>query len=216
MTSPRRPFPLATGAGSLAFLFLLLTAPSTAAGDEAAPTATSPADPSVAQAPPAEPDDLEIDRSEPDFQVILLPTNLRLPKHKLAFGLTHRFSRPLGEGDFGDLLSDFFGFDGGAQIGLGLRFGLFSGTQLAFYRLSDRTIQFSVKTELLRQDRHAVGISALASVEGTENFGLSADDLSPRSSPPRSPSWCPASSAGTGPCTRSPVGWATRTSRRRT
>jgi hypothetical protein len=65
-----------------------------------------------------------VDGSEPDFNVITLPTNLRVPRHRLAFRLTHRFARPLGEGDFGDLASDFFGFDGGAQIGLGRRGGL--------------------------------------------------------------------------------------------
>jgi uncharacterized beta barrel domain-containing protein DUF5777 len=115
-------------------------------------------------------DDLEIDPSEPDFTVITLPTNLRLPEHKLQFSLTHRFSRPLGEGDFGDLVQDAFGFDSGAQIGLGLRFGLFSGTQLAFYRTSDRTIEFFAQSELVSQRRHPIGVSLHASVEGLDNF----------------------------------------------
>ncbi len=118
-------------------------------------------------------DDLDFDPAEPDFTIITLPTNLRLPRHKLGFSLTHRFARPLGRGDFGDLVSDFFGFDGGAQIGLGLRFGLFRGTQLAIYRTSDRTIQFYEQSELLSQRRHAVGVSLQASIEGTDNFGLS-------------------------------------------
>jgi hypothetical protein len=115
-------------------------------------------------------DDLEIDPSEPDFTVITLPTNLRLPRHKLVFSLTHRFSRPLGEGDFGDLAQDLFGFDSGAQIGLGLRFGLFPGTQLGIYRTSDRTIELFAQTELLSQKSHAVGVSLHASVEGLDNF----------------------------------------------
>ena len=159
MTSPRKPFPFAARAGLLA-LALVVAVPAARAGDETG----------------AEPDDLEIDKSEPDFTVIDLPTNLRLPRHKLAFRLTHRFSRPLGQGDFSDLLSDFFGFDGGAQIGLGLRFGLFSGTQLAFYRLSDRTIQLSLQRELLRQDQHPVGLSIVGSLEGRDNFS---QDYSP-------------------------------------
>ncbi len=135
---------------------------------------------SVAQTPAAPPgaaptfdEDLELDPSEPDFTVITLPTNLRLPKHKLGFFLTHRFARPLGRGDFGDLASDFFGFDGGAQIGLGLRFGLFPGTQLGIYRTSDRTIQLYAQSELVSQRKHAIGVSLHASVEGTDNFGLS-------------------------------------------
>jgi hypothetical protein len=132
--------------------------------------AQTPATPS---APPPVSDDLEVDPSEPDFTVVNLPTNLRLPRHKLGFFLTHRFARPLGRGDFGDLVSDLFGFDGGAQIGLGLRFGLFRGTQLGLYRTSDRTIQLYVQSELVSAKRHAVGVSLNASIEGTENFGLS-------------------------------------------
>lgn len=116
-------------------------------------------------------DDLELDKAEPDFTVITLPTNLRVPKHKLAFRLTHRFARPLGQGDFSDLAADLFGFDGGAQIGLGLRFGLFRATQLAIYRTSDRTIQFAAQRELIRQDGRLVGLSALVSIEGLDNFG---------------------------------------------
>ena len=41
--------------------------------------------------------------AQPDFNLAALPTNLRLPKGKFAFRITHRFARPLGEGDFGDL-----------------------------------------------------------------------------------------------------------------
>jgi hypothetical protein len=134
----------------------------------------SPA-PARAQDPPApaHDEDLDLDRAEPDFNVVDLPTNLRLPKHKVAFRLTHRFARDLGEGDFSDLVGDFFGFDGGAQIGLGLRFGLFRGTQLGLYRTSDRTIQVHARQELLREGGSPVGLSVAASVEGLNNFGLS-------------------------------------------
>jgi hypothetical protein len=118
-------------------------------------------------------EDLDMDPAEPDFEVINLPTNLRVPKHKLGFRLTHRFDRPLGEGDFGDLLGDLFGFDGGAQIGLGLRFGLFRGTQLLIYRTSDRTIQLAARQELLSERSRPLGLSLTASVEGLNNFGLS-------------------------------------------
>jgi len=125
-------------------------------------------DPLAAQDAPE--DDLEIDPAEPDFTVITLPTNLRLPRHKVAFRLTHRFARPLSEGDFGDLLADLFGFDSGAQIGLGLRFAPFRGNQLMVYRTSDRTIQFAAQQELLAHARHPLGLSAFVSVEGLDNF----------------------------------------------
>jgi len=133
------------------------------------------ASPAWAQDPPASAydEDLDLDRAEPDFNVVILPTNLRLPMHKVAFRLTHRFARPLGDGDFSDLVADFFGFDGGAQIGLGLRFGLFRGTQLGLYRTSDRTIQVHGQQEALREGRSPVGLSVAASVEGLNNFGLS-------------------------------------------
>ena len=51
-------------------------------------------------------DDSALNRSQPDFTLINLPTGLRLPKGKIAFRVTHRFTRPLGEGDFGDLAGD--------------------------------------------------------------------------------------------------------------
>ena len=57
---------------------------------------------------------------EPDYTLINFPSTLRLARHKMAFRLTHRFARPLGQGDFGNLVEDFFGLDGSAQIG-GLR-----------------------------------------------------------------------------------------------
>lgn len=119
-------------------------------------------------------EDLDIDPAEPDFEVVNLPTNLRLPKHKLAFRLTHRFARPLGEGSFSDLLADFFGFDGGAQIGFGLRFGLFRGTQMEIYRTSDRTILLAGRHQFLSERSRPLGLSLLVSVEGLNNFGLSA------------------------------------------
>lgn len=125
----------------------------------------------AAAAAPAYDEDLDLDPAEPDFSVITLPTNLRLPRHKLAFRLTHRFARGLSEGSVSDLAADFFGFDGGAQIGFGLRFGLFQGTQIGVYRTSDRTIQFSAERQLLREGSSPLGISVVASAEGLDNFG---------------------------------------------
>jgi hypothetical protein len=153
-----------------------------ARGDEPAPRARSTAAAGPAAPPaPAYDKDLDIDPAEPDFEVVTLPTNLRLPRHKLAFRLTHRFARDLGAGDFTDLLADFFGFDSGAQVGFGLRYGLFRGTQLGIYRTSDRTIELFGRQELLRQGKSPLGLSLAASVEGLDNFGLS--DAPPESAP---------------------------------
>ena len=131
-----------------------------------------------AQTPATEEEDpdLEVNVAQPDFTLQDLPTNLRLPKGKFAFRVTHRFARPLGEGDFSDLLSDFFGFDSGAQIGLELRYGLWRGAQVGINRTSDRTIQLFSQYELTTQSRFPVGISAWGSVDGTDNFS---DSYSP-------------------------------------
>jgi len=120
--------------------------------------------------------DLEVNLAQPDFTLQDLPTNLRLPKGKFAFRVTHRFARPLGEGDFSDLLADFFGFDTGAQIGLELRYGLWRGAQVGINRTSDRTIQLFSQYELITQSRFPVGVSAWGSVDGTNNFS---DSYSP-------------------------------------
>lgn len=125
---------------------------------------------SPAPAPAAAPSDEEGNPATPDFTSISLPTTLRLPRHKVAFRVTHRFARPLGDGDFGDLAADFFGFDSGAQIGLELRFGLFAGTQLGVYRTSDRTIQLFAQQDLMQQDRRPIGLTAFATFEGIDNL----------------------------------------------
>jgi hypothetical protein len=117
-------------------------------------------------------EDERLDTAQPDFTLIGLPTTLRLPSHKSAFRVTHRFTRPLGEGDFGDLLDDFFGFDNSALIGLELRFGLAPGLQAGIHRTSGgKTIQFFGQYSLLTQGEDApVGLDALVSVEGGDNF----------------------------------------------
>jgi len=161
---------LAAGVAVLAWLRLAVPA---SADDRATPSPSADPQAVATPVPPAYDEDLDPVPAEPDFTVITLPTNLRLPKHKLDFRLTHRFARGLSEGSFGDLAADFFGFDGGAQIGFGLRFGVFRGNQVTVYRTSDRTIQISDQQELLHEERSPVGLSVVASVEGLNNFGLS-------------------------------------------
>jgi hypothetical protein len=117
--------------------------------------------------------DVEVNIAQPDFSIATLPTTLRLPKGKFAFRITHRFARPLGEGSFGELLEDFFGFDSGAQIGLELRYGLIRGGQIGIHRTSDRTIQFFSQYDLKNQRSFPLGIAAYGSIDGTNNFSES-------------------------------------------
>lgn len=125
--------------------------------------------PSPAPAPPKAWSDDE-NPAIPDFTSINLPTTLRLPRHKLSFRITHRFARPLGDGDFGDLVGDFFGFDSGAQVGFELRFGLFARTQFGVYRTSDRTIQLFAQQDLMQQGPRPIGLAAYVTYEGEDNL----------------------------------------------
>ncbi len=134
------------------------------------PVLTS-AQPPAAAAPPRSDPDVRIDPLQPDFNLAALPTTLRLPVHKWSFRVTHRFTRPLGQGNFGDLASDFFGFDSGAQIGLEVRYGLLPGTQIGVHRTSDRTIElFGQHNFLNERTGKPVGLDAIAAVEGGNNL----------------------------------------------
>lgn len=127
----------------------------------------------LALAPPAlaQPDDAALNLAEPDFSLVSLPTSLRVPQFKGAFRVTHRFARPLGQGDFGDLASDLFGIDAGAQIGLEFRFGLVPGGQIGFHRTNNKTIQFFGQYGVIRQDADTpLDVSIMAAIDGTNNF----------------------------------------------
>lgn len=140
------------------------------------PQVAETAVPAVAPAPEeAKPpdDEPEIDPVEPDFVVVNLPTTARLPKGKLVFRVTHRFSDGLEGSDLGSL----FSLDGGAQTGLELRYGLLGATQLWVHRTSDRTIALNVTQGLLRQDKAPLSLQADLSLEGLDNFS---EEFSPR------------------------------------
>jgi hypothetical protein len=123
----------------------------------------------VAQEPDDDPKVVKL--AEPDYTLVALPTSLRLPRFGSAFRVTHRFTRALGDGDFGDLASDLFGIDSGAQIGLEYRFGIISNGQLGIHRTSNRTIEFFGQYDVFRQSkRMPVEISALYTIDGTNNF----------------------------------------------
>lgn len=114
--------------------------------------------------------DRAVNPAQPDFTLIGLPTTLRMPRFASAFRVTHRFNRPLGDGDFDDLASDLFGLDAGGQIGLEYRFGIMAGTQIGIHRTSDRTIEFFAQHNLIQQGSSPVGIDVIATAEGTDNF----------------------------------------------
>ena len=123
--------------------------------------------------PPAVDDDPDRDPnpSQPDFTLVNLPTTLRVPRFKSAFRVTHRFSRPLGQGDFGDAAENLFGLDSGALIGLEYRFGLMRGLQAGILRTSNRTIEFFTQYNVMQQGAaRPVGLGVIASIDGTNNF----------------------------------------------
>ena len=120
--------------------------------------------------------DMDPNNAQPDFYVATMPSSLRLPKGKMAFRLTHRFLRTIGDGDFGDLAARAFGFDSGAQIGIDLKYGLVRGGQIGVYRTSDRTIQFSAQYDAASPRNLPVGIAIAVNVDGTDNFS---DEFSP-------------------------------------
>ena len=116
--------------------------------------------------------DSRLDPLQPDFNLTSLPTTLRMPRNRLAFRVTHRFSRNLGDGDFGDLVSDFFGFDSGAQIGLEVRYGLMRGTQIGVYRTSERTIEIFGQQSIWQEkpDGRPLSLDVIATLEGGNNL----------------------------------------------
>ena len=116
-------------------------------------------------------DDDALNPAEPDFTLVGLPTALRVPTHRSAFRVTHRFLRPLGAGDFGDLVSDFFGLDTGAVIGLEYRYGIVPNGQIGIHRTSGKTIEFFGEYGVVRQgQRLPLEIAVIASIEGPNNF----------------------------------------------
>jgi hypothetical protein len=157
------------------FLALLI-----AAAVAAPAAAQAPADPAAAATATAAQDD-DPDRdpndSQPDFYVATLNTNLRLPRGAFNFRLTHRFTTSIGQGDFGDLAGRLFGLDGGALVGLDLKYGLFPGFDIGIYRTSlDKTIQLQGRYNVLKDADAPIGLSIVANVDGTDNF---TDEYSP-------------------------------------
>jgi hypothetical protein len=128
--------------------------------------------PAAGGQPPSEQDDASLRPVEPDFVVINLPTTMPLPVHGGDFHLTHRFNLDLTSVSFSEAASNLFGLDNGANIGLEYRFGVIRHLQAIVLRTSiQKTFQFSAKYDGWRQgERLPVGISAIVSIEGQNNF----------------------------------------------
>lgn len=142
------------------FIVVALAAAGSAASAQTVPDASGP-----------DASDLAFVAAEPDFTLIALPSTLRLPDGRWGFRVSHRFTRSLGEGSFGDLAADFFGFDSGSLVGLELRYGVRPGTQIVLLRTSDRTMQLLAQQSLLApHDGRMFGIDAVAAVQGLDNF----------------------------------------------
>jgi hypothetical protein len=119
-----------------------------------------------------EDDDAVLRPLQPDFTLINLPTTLPLPAHKSNFRLTHRFNGNLRLGGFGSQAGNLFGLDEGATVGLEYRFAVARHIEAAAYRTTfNRTTQFYGKYDALHQNaRTPVGLSAIVTVEGVNNF----------------------------------------------
>jgi hypothetical protein len=93
-----------------------------------------------------------------------------MPRHKWYFRVTHRFTRSLGEGDFGDLIGNAFGVDGSAQVGLELRFGL--SAERRSRPPDERADNSDLRAAQFLTERNGalIGLDAIATIEGRNNL----------------------------------------------
>lgn len=152
-------------------LFALMVPVMAAAQDAQAAQAQAPSQ-APATTPRNDPDaDLQTVVSEPDFTLGALPTTLRLPKNKMAFRITHRFTYKINGQGVGEFFDNFFGFDSSATTGFELRFGLAQGTQLMVHRTNSKNIQFMAQHQLQAQRANGKYSGDLfMAVEGQDNF----------------------------------------------
>ena len=147
-------------------------AASTAAPVSAQPPAASTDPVAQAPAPASDDDDEKLRPLEPDFSLVNLPTTLPLPVHAGNFHLTHRFNENLRRDSFGTQASNLFGLDQGATIQFEYRFGVIKHLEAIASRTNvNRTIQLGFKYDAFHESAsYPVGLSAIASVEGSNNF----------------------------------------------
>jgi hypothetical protein len=112
-------------------------------------------------------------RAEAELNTVNLPTTQSLNRHQSYFRITHRFTRDLGTGSFGELAEDLFALDNGAAIGLEYRFGITDRLQAGVYRTAiSKTIQFFGRYDGWKQSESLpISLSVLSSIEGLSNFG---------------------------------------------
>jgi hypothetical protein len=157
-----------TTSATIALVFALSTfAAATAGAQDAPPAAPAPSavDGPPQEAPPSPP-------REAELNLINLGTTRSLDRHQSYFRITHRFSRDLRRGNFGQLLEDFFSLDNGAVIGLEYRFGITDKLQAGVARTAlSKTIEFFGRYDGWRQsDQMPVSLSVFSGVEGFDNF----------------------------------------------
>ncbi len=131
--------------------------------------AQAAAQPAPASSNPG-PDERAERLAQPDYTLVSLPTSLRVPAHGSEMRITHRFAETIGDAGAAGL----FGIDSGAQVGFEYRYGLTARADVAIHRTSNKTIEFFGRYGLTRQSPGMpFEIAAFASIEGTDNFGLS-------------------------------------------
>lgn len=164
---------------SAVLVLLVAFAFSTAKPVYAQPPDSGAAQPPAASADPAaqppassDDDDAKLRPAEPDYVTINLPTTLPLPRHGMSFHLSHRFNEDLAGDSFGEQVSNLFGLDTGANIGLEFRYGVMKHLEAIVLRTSiGRTFQFTAKYDGWHQTANMpVGISGIVSIEGENNF----------------------------------------------
>lgn len=107
-----------------------------------------------------------------ELNLVNLPTTRSIGRHKSYTRFTHRFSRDLRLGDFGDLAADLFSLDNGSVLGFEYRYGITSSLHAGIHRNTlDKTLQVFGRWDALRQGgRMPVGVSGFASIEGLDNL----------------------------------------------
>lgn len=151
---------------------VVLMVPVLAAAQGTSSGSTAPTQVPVQPQPVTDPDpDLQLVLSEPDFTLGVLPTTLRLPKHKMALRITHRFTYKINDGSVGDFFENGLGFDSSATAGFELRFGVAPGAQVVVHRTGNRNIQFLGQYQLQSQrDNGRFSGDILFAIEGQDNF----------------------------------------------
>ena len=129
---------------ALLALLLLAGAAVPAAAQTPSEPAAAPASAPAATTVQDDDPDRDQNNAQPDFYVATLPTNLRVPRGKMVFRMTHRFAAAAGPGRLRRPGSATFSASIPARTsGSSCGTGSCEGGQIGIYRTSDSTIQFS-------------------------------------------------------------------------